>query len=184
MIRTIVMSAVLAGGAVSAQAAGGLFTEGDRLLIQTSLWTTHYSPEPDHNNKQELVGLEWQAPEDWRFGWQRDGAAVQRTPWLKDVKWVVGGATFRNSFSQRTHYVYGGARYDFHQRGNARFYGKLTAGLIHGYRGEYRDKIPFNRYGTAPAILPAFGMEYRRFNVEVIPFGSAGLMINAGLYAF
>ena len=53
---------------------------------------------------------------------------------------------------------------------------------MHGYRGEFRDKIPFNRIGVAPAILPAIGIDYRRANLELIPFGKAGLMVNIGLH--
>lgn len=162
--------------------ASGVFLPGDRLLLQTSVWTRHYSPEPDHTNRQDLINLEWQAPADWRFDWQHDGTAVQRMPWLADVRWVAGAASFRNSFAQRSAYVYGGARYDFYATERTRVYGKVSAGLLHGYRGEHRDKIPFNRYGTAPAILPAIGIEHRRVNLEMIPFGTAGVMLNVGFY--
>lgn len=164
--------------------ASGVFLPGDRLLLQTSVWTRHYSPEPDHNNNQDLIGLEWQAPETLRFDWQHDGDAVGRMPWLADVNWVAGVATFRNSFSQRSTYVYGGARYDLHTTANTRVYAKVSAGLLHGYRGEYRDKIPLNRFGVAPAILSAVGVEYRRMNIEVIPFGTAGMMLNLGVNLF
>lgn len=162
--------------------ASGVFVSGDRLLLQTSLWTRHYSPEPDHNNRQDLVGIEWQAPESMRFDWQEESAAVERMPWLRDVSWVAGAASFRNSFSQRSTYVYGGARYDFHSGHRTRLYAKLTAGLLNGYRGEYRDKIPFNRHGVAPAILPAVGLDYRRVNLEMVPFGTSGVMFNVGFY--
>lgn len=184
MSRILPLLCLVLGLGVSPAMASGVFVPGDRLLLQTSVWTKHYSPEPDHNNNQDLINLEWQAPESVRFDWQQDGAAVQRMPWLGDVNWVLGGAHFRNSFSQRSTYLYGGARYDFYASGNTRMYAKVTAGLLHGYRGEYRDKIPFNRFGVAPAILPAVGLEYRRLNVEMIPFGTAGVMFNVGLYVF
>lgn len=162
--------------------ASGVFVSGDRLLLQTSIWTRHYEPEPDHTNNQDLINLEWQAPPDARFEWQRDGAAVQRMSWLGDVRWLAGGAAFRNSFGQRSAYVYGGGRYDLLETGRMHFYAKVTAGLMHGYRGEYRDKIPFNRFGVAPAVLPALGVEYGRMNLEMIPFGAAGMMLNLGFY--
>jgi hypothetical protein len=50
----------------------------------------HYSPDPDHNNNQDLIGIE------------RNQASG----------WVFGGATFRNSFRQRSNYAYVGKRYE------------------------------------------------------------------------
>ena len=57
--------------------------------LQTSVFTKHFSPDPDHNNNQDLLGLE------------RNEASG----------WVYGAATFRNSFSQRSYYAYAGKRY-------------------------------------------------------------------------
>lgn len=181
-MKRIILLLTLCATPPSVVLASGVFVPGDRLLLQTSVWTKHYSPESDHTNRQELINLEWHAPASMRFGWQEESAAVARAPWLRNVTWLAGGATFRNSFGQRSTYVYGGGRYDMYVAGNTRVYAKVTAGLLHGYRGEYRDKIPFNRFGVAPAILPAVGIEYRRMNVEMIPFGTAGVMVNVGFY--
>ncbi|NVZ47211.1 sn-glycerol-3-phosphate transporter, partial [Pseudomonas tolaasii] len=57
---------------------------------QTSVYTRHFSPDPKHNNHQDLINLE------------RNEASG----------FVYGGATFRNSFSQRSYYAYAGKRYD------------------------------------------------------------------------
>lgn len=181
MTRALWLCALLMPSALPVHASG-VFMPDDRVLLQTSLWTRHFKPEPDHNNRQDLLGVEWQAPGSVRFDWQESSAAVDRMPWLRDVSWVAGAASFRNSFSQRSTYVYGGARYDLHAGDKTRLYAKLTAGLLHGYRGEYRDKIPFNRHGVAPAILPAVGVDYRRVNLEMIPFGASGVMFNVGFY--
>jgi hypothetical protein len=164
--------------------ASGLFFEGDRLLVQTSAWTRHYDKRPYHNNKQELINLEWIAPVGYRFAWQTDPEAVRRVPWAEEIQWLAGLASFKNSFSQRSTFIYAGGRYDFFASGATRLYGKASVGLLHGYRGEYKDNIPFNHFGVAPAILPAFGVEHRRLNLELIPFGAAGVMVNVGIYAF
>lgn len=58
--------------------------------VQTSVYTRHFSPDPDHNNNQDLIGLE-----------RNEASGL-----------VYGGATFRNSFSQRSYYAYAGKRYD------------------------------------------------------------------------
>jgi hypothetical protein len=157
--------------------AKGIFTEGDELLLQTSVWTKHYNPEPDHNNHQEMINLEYYFNDDVKFF-----VNPKQASWRDDVRWLVGGATFKNSYDQQSTYVYGGGRYDYALGENTKAYAKLTAGLLYGYRGEYKDKIPFNSLGVAPVILPAVGVQHRRVNLELVPFAAAGVMINAGFY--
>lgn len=130
----------------------------DHVLLQAGLYTTHFSNDPDHTNDQRLISLEWHTPD----------------------RWFAGGARFRNSFSQESHYLYAGREFPFWQAGDVSFRAKLTAGLLHGYRGEYRDKIPFNHVGVAPAFLPTLGARWRRVETDLIVFGTAGMMITAG----
>lgn len=125
--------------------------------VQTSVWTTHFSPDPEHNNRQDLIGVERQEGDDWLWG----------------------GATFRNSFSQRSVYVYRGRQFALAE---TPFYAKLTAGLLWGYRGEYRDKIPLNHLGVAPAILPSVGYRWNALGAEMVLFGVAGAMLNIGYH--
>lgn len=129
------------------------------LRFRTSLYTKHFNPKPEHNNHQKLINLEY----------------VRRDNWL------VGGAYFRNSFHQPTEYLYAGHDWTLYQFTNSsRLRATLTAGLIHGYKGEYRDKIPFNKYGVAPAILPIVGIETGPVFFEAELFGTAGVMLSAG----
>ncbi|AFJ03581.1 hypothetical protein Q7C_2456 [Methylophaga frappieri] len=154
--------------------AGGLIQPGDRLLAQTSVWTAHYDPESDHNNHQRLINLEYY------FAPQTRPYQIDFGDWRDDLQWLAGAATFRNSFDQQSQYVYGGSRYDLPVSQFSNVYIKVTAGLLHGYRGEYQDKVPFNSLGIAPVILPAVGWQYRRANVELVPFGTAGMTMNVG----
>lgn len=124
--------------------------------VQASVWTTHYSPNPEHNNNQDLIGLERHRHDSYLYG----------------------GASFRHSFGRRSEYVYAGKRFDF---GHTPFYSKLTAGLIHGYRGEYRDKIPFNRFEIAPAIIPSVGINYKMLSSELVFLGNSAAMVTVGL---
>jgi hypothetical protein len=154
----------------------GFWSDGE-LLLKTSLYTRHYSDDPRHNNHQRMINLEWIADDDYGPAWtDRAFAHSPRT------RWLVGAAAFRNSFGQQSTMLYGGFRRELTSLGQGSTYVKLTGGLLHGYRGEFRDKIPFNQLGIAPAVLPAIGIDYRRVNLELIPFGKAGLMINIGLY--
>lgn len=123
--------------------------------MQTSVYTKHFKPKPEHNNHQELIGLERHT----------------------ENSYLLGAATFLHSYNKRSYYGYAGKRYDF---AGTPFYGKVTAGLLYGYNGKYRDKIPLNRFEIAPAIIPSFGVKYRRLGAEVLLLGSAATMINIG----
>ncbi|EPO9973353.1 TPA: palmitoyltransferase PagP [Pseudomonas aeruginosa] len=130
--------------------------DGDFWYLQTSVYTRHFNPDPEHNNHQDLLGLEYN---------RADGV-------------LAGGATFRNSFSQRSNYAYLGKRFDSDSHP---VYLKLTGGLLQGYRGEYRDKIPLNRFGVAPAIIPSVGVRLGPLGSELVLLGNSAAMINLGL---
>ncbi|WP_075881608.1 hypothetical protein [Vreelandella massiliensis] len=132
----------------------------DHVLVQTSLYTRHFNPDPEHTDQQRLISIEAHTPD----------------------RWHVGGARFKNSFNQDSVYVYAGKSFPLWQP-NATFElrGKLTAGLLHGYRGEYRDKIPFNHYEIAPAAMPAIGIRWHHVESDLIIFGKAGMMLTAGV---
>lgn len=127
-----------------------------RWLLQTSALTVHYDPDPDHNNQQELIGLEY----------------------TRDDDWLLGGARLLNSFSQESVYLYTGRSFDL---AGGPLFAKLTGGLLHGYRGEYEDKIPFNQLGVAPAIIPSLGIRGDVLSSEVVFLGAAAVMVNLGI---
>lgn len=125
-------------------------------VVQTSVYTRHFSPSPEHNNHQNLIGIE-----------RNEASGL-----------VYGGAAFRNSFAQRSVYGYVGKRFN-----SSRFpavYLKVTGGLLHGYRGEYRDKIPLNRYGVAPVIIPGVGINLGPVVAEAVLLGASAAMLNVG----
>ncbi|TMU69924.1 sn-glycerol-3-phosphate transporter [Pseudomonas fluorescens] len=124
--------------------------------LQTSVYTRHFSPDSRHDNHQELIGIE-----------RNEATGL-----------VWGAATFDNSFSQRSYYAYAGLRLD---NDNYPVYLKLTGGLLQGYRGEYKDKIPFNHFGIAPVIIPSLGTHYGPLAVELVLLGNSAGMITAGV---
>ncbi|MBP3863339.1 MAG: sn-glycerol-3-phosphate transporter, partial [Pseudomonas sp.] len=66
--------------ASSASAQDGTQQKDDGFwYLQTSVYTRHFSPDPEHNNNQDLIGIERHDASNWLFG----------------------AATFRNSFRQR-----------------------------------------------------------------------------------
>ncbi|MFU5000209.1 palmitoyltransferase PagP [Pseudomonas paraeruginosa] len=137
-------------------AAPAWAADGEFWYLQTSVYTRHFNPDPEHNNHQDLLGLEYN---------RADGV-------------LAGGATFRNSFRQRSNYAYLGKRFDSDSHP---VYLKVTGGLLQGYRGEYRDKIPLNSFGVAPVIIPSVGMRFGALGSELVLLGNSAAMINVGL---
>jgi hypothetical protein len=87
-----------------------------------------------------------------------------------------GVAVFSNSFGQASTYVYVGKQWDG-ILGNPKLFSKVSAGLLWGYRGEYRDKIPFNQAGIAPALIPSLGYYVTpKDSAQVYLLGNAGLL--------
>jgi hypothetical protein len=154
--KQIVLAVALCTVATQAKAMGRSSSDDGYWVVQTSLYTRHFAPDPQHNNRQELIGLE------------RNRASGL----------VVGAATFRNSFAQRSFYGYAGKRWDSTAYP---VYFKLTGGLLQGYRGEYRDKIPLNRLGVAPVIIPGIGANIGPITTEALLLGASATMLNVGL---
>lgn len=125
--------------------------------VRTSLYTKHFKPEDYHVNKQQLVGVEARYDRDW----------------------VIGAAFFDNSFGQSSEFVYIGRSWWLGRSNH--WYGKLMAGLLHGYEEPYEDKIPLNGLGIAPAVIPALGFRYRSFVIEANLGGVSTLTVTAGL---
>lgn len=131
------------------------------FFLQTSSMTYHWNQNPDRNNDQGLLGLEYHS---------------------SSKKRLYGVAHFQNSYFQPTWYLYTGRSYDFKEISNFKLYGKVTYGIISGYddeNGKYSAYM--NRLGTFPAVLPSFGMEYKDYALEVSLFGIAGYIVNFGV---
>jgi hypothetical protein len=135
-----------------------LAEEGSRWLLQTSLYTHHFSYNPQHNDHQRLINLEYQRPD----------------------RWVFGFASFQSSFDQPSQYAYLGMLWRPFES-EPLVHVKLTGGLIHGYKDEYQDKIPLNGAGIAPAIVPSIGLSGKHVSGEVVLFGTAGVMATLGV---
>lgn len=150
LLLAITQTAHAGGREASAPADPGTW------YLQTSVYTRHFSPDPEHNNHQQLLGLEY-----------HDASG-----------WLLGGATFLNSFDQRAYYAYGGKRYD---SADYPLYVKLTGGLLEGYHSKYQNKIPLNRYGVAPVVIPSLGTYYGPVSAELVLLGFNAAMITTGV---
>jgi hypothetical protein len=86
-----------------------------------------------------------------------------------------GVSLFTNSFGQPTVYAYVGQRWNPIDSNNKLFI-KVTAGILYGYVGKYKNKVPLNYGGFSPAIIPSFGYALTETDsVQVMMLGTAGL---------
>lgn len=107
--------------------------EGEKWDVSLSPYTYHWIENPNHR-PVFLIAVDRHVAGD-RF---------------------CGLALFRNSFGQPSVYAYVGQQWKG-VLGHPQLFTKLSIGFIHGYHGKYQDKIYLNRYGIAPAIVPALG---------------------------
>ena len=138
--------------------------DGDRIYVGFSPYTEHFRNNPEYAKHTYLVDLGIQSQYD--------------KVWGSDAT-LFGLAIFKNSYGQPSQYIYWGQQWDI----KPWLYAKVTAGLLHGYKGKYKTNIPFNDLGVAPAIIPSVGLRYGNVRVEGIVLGFSALMFNVG-YTF
>ena len=134
----------------------------DRFYFQFAYYTLHFNSDPEHQQSYAF-DMEYRFDRYWLEG-----------------QWLTGLSLLQNSFGQFSQYAYGGLQWrpwKDHPQG----YVKVTAGLLHGYTGEYRDKIPFNHYEIAPAIIPSVGYCWSRYCGEFVLLGGAGALFTVGM---
>lgn len=134
----------------------------DRWYVQFGYYTWHFYYDAAHKQSY-AVDTQYRLDERWLGG-----------------QWIVGLGLFQNSFGQFSQYLYGALQWRplaEHQP----FYVKVSAGLLHGYEGQYKNKIPFNSAGVAPAIVPSVGYCWTRYCAEAIMLGTNGILFTAGV---
>lgn len=121
--------------------------------IFVSPYTHHWRHSHEHN-RVALVGVKRQLP-DYR---------------------LCGFSVFSNSFGQPSAYGFTGWHWPTIFDSD-RLYATVTAGILYGYVGPYKNKVPLNFNGFSPAVVPAFGLRLTpQLSTEVHILGTAGLM--------
>lgn len=133
--------------------------QGDKLGLLVSPFTLHFRPSDEHSHV-------------WLIGVQRE----------RQNGALAGAAYFSNSFGQHSTYIYPWGQIYRDIFDTPRLYVKWTAGLLYGYKGKYKDKVPFNHKGFSPAVIPAIGWEFDgRRQVQLNALGLNGVMLQFGL---
>jgi hypothetical protein len=91
-----------------------------------------------------------------------------------------GFSLFNNSFGQPSAYAYIGKTWPGLLSSYPEIYVSATAGIIYGYVGKYKNKVPLNVGGFSPVIVPAVGYRLSpSASVEVQLLGTAAFMVGA-----
>ncbi len=134
----------------------------DRYYFQFAYYTLHFHYDANHQQSY-LFDAEYHFKEEWLGG-----------------QWIAGVALFQNSFGQFSQYVFGGLQWR-PIADNQPFYVKLTAGPLHGYSGQYKNKLPYNNSGVAPAIIPGVGYCVKRYCGEFVLLGANAALFTIGV---
>ena len=120
-------------------------------------YAPHWRPSAEHQYVW-AVGLERQRADDW-----------------------LGGASFfSNSFGQPSAYVYLGKRFP-QLLGQPQLFGQLSAGVLYGYVGKYKKKVPLNVNGFSPGALASVGWQFTpELSLTMHLLGDAGAMFQLG----
>jgi len=95
----------------------------------------------------------------------------------RDDHWLYGGSYFSNSFGQDSGYLYLGRQYpDLLDRPQLFF--QWSAGLLYGYKGSFKDKVPLNYKAFSPGATASVGWQFDpQFAAQIALVGTAGLML-------
>lgn len=126
--------------------------------IVASPFTHHFRFNPDHRKV-------------WALGVERQ----------RDDDWLAGLSVFRNSFGQPSSYTYVGRRFDT-LLGQPQLFGQVTAGILYGYRGQWKNKVPLNFNGFSPGAVVSAGWQFTpRQGLTAHLLGDAGIMLQWSL---
>lgn len=94
---------------------------------------------------------------------------------------VMGATVFRNTFAQPAAYACAGRRFS-RLFGHEPLFLEATAGVLYGYRGEFKNRVPFNHKGFAPGAAAGLGWQFAHdASVQVNMLGLSALMLQFNL---
>ena len=135
-----------------------LWTDSGHWRVIASPYTWHYRYSAEHRDVF-AIGLERQRLD----------------------RWLAGLSLFRNSFGQPSGFAYVGRRFPelFEQ---PQLYAQVAGGVLYGYVGRFKSKVPLNVAGFAPGAVVSLGWQFTpRWSATVHALGDAGLMFQVSM---
>lgn len=88
-----------------------------------------------------------------------------------------GFSLFNNSFGQPSAYAFAGKSWPGFWQAQPQLYVSVSAGIIYGYVGKYKNKVPLNVGGFSPVVIPAIGYRLSpKSTLEIQLLGTAAIM--------
>ncbi len=112
----------------------------------------------------------------WRYSAEHRHVYALGAERQYDDLWLAGASYFSNSFGQPSAYVYIGHRNEGLMESPLFF--QWSVGVIYGYVGRFKNKVPLNYGGFAPGALVSLGWQFNaQTSVAVHALGDAGVML-------
>lgn len=128
----------------------------------------------------------WAYASPYTYHWSDENAKDHRSVFALSVAKQLpndrfcGFSLFRNSFGQPSAYAFTGWSWPRLFESHPEVYGTVSAGIIYGYVGRFKDKVPLNFGGFSPVIVPALGYRVTpKLSVEVQILGTAAVMFGS-----
>lgn len=146
------LGALVPAGAALAQEEPWFGNTGYWRLVM-SPYSIHFRPSDEHKSV-------------WALGAERQG----------DTGWLYGGSYFSNSFGQPSAYAYVGQQYPG-LWGKPPLFFQWSGGLMYGYVGKYKNKVPLNYNGFSPGAVVSLGWQFdRQTSAQLNMLGDAAVM--------
>ncbi len=156
-IKNTILYPCIVCGACSFSQAEEKWLEYEHLYLQGGTYF-HLRNNDDYDGPNLMVGMEA----------------------IKSNDRVYGIFLFDNSFGQFSQYLYAGKKWDFSENFE-NLHARLTAGVIHGYKEPWDDKLPFTtRNGWSPGIIPSIGYQKGKVGFDVMLLGYEGILLTVG----
>jgi hypothetical protein len=154
----VVLAVALSFVASLPAAAQGL-PAGDRIRIAYAPKAIHVTHDDEYVDWNHIVALEWLTPRHKLWGADRG---------------LLGLSLFDNSYGQFSQSVYAGLEWDWPRAGGGDVFLALSAGLVHGYKEPYEDKLPLNSaLGVGLTVVPSIGWQRDGLGFAASLVGSA-----------
>ena len=158
------------------------------LLLASSVGATEWLPCPGWDRAETApssAGYQIYAS-PYTFHWSDENKAQHKPVFALSVSRQLpderfcGFSLFRNSFGQPSAYAFTGWSWPQPFRSYPNVYAHVSVGIVYGYVGEFKNKVPLNFGGFSPVIVPSIGYRVTpSMGLEVTILGTAAVMFGA-----
>lgn len=154
-------------------------------VLATPSWAADWSVCPGWDQAAADEGSYgyWAFASPYTYHWSDENAKDHRSVVALSISRQLpnqrfcGASLFRNSFGQPSAYAFTGWLWPNPLKAYPEVYATVSAGIIYGYVGEFKDKVPLNFGGFSPVVIPTVGYRLTpQLAVEVQVLGTAAVM--------